>query len=374
MNIFKKLLGKCNRQEQYEQRKQSRASQCVGKRDTLMAQLERHGGTEGLDLSGIDLAFIDLSSEWVREQLKDKDFEDSPLWRARYTWGKGLYSFTLEGANLRGANLRGANLSGASLICTDLQGADLTDAQLVGANLWKADLSGAILIRTNLYGCAATEANLKGAYLYRAELGEATLIRANLQNAYLESAILSSSNLADAQIGKLLHEQPALLRDVLQPLASLYQFDVEWYIRRRYRSAANIYNEIKNSYLGSGLYEDASQAHFLERKMKRKARNPVRAPHSFEEQWPSTGRFVALRKAIFLTRFGLLYMLDIMSELVLGYGEKPSRVLVTACICILVFSLLYYAILPGSLSVYDPAASNYALSNQLWQKSHTKIL
>ncbi len=311
----------------------------------------------------MDLSSIDLSSEWFKSELGRLGWPSSLSWQAPYTWGNGLYGFNLEGAKLEGGNLRGANLTGVSLIRANLRGVDLTDAQLVGANLWRADLSDATLMRANLREAAATETNFAGAYLYRTELSDAVLIRANLEYAYLDSATLGASNLTDARIGKkLVHEDARLLHGLLQRLAIAYGFDVDWYVRRRHRTASSIYNEIKNSYLRHGQDQAASDAHFRERQMQRKARNPFIARYTYEELWPTAGPLRGLRRMLFFLRFVVSWTLDVFGEMVLGYGEKPLRVLITAIMCVSLFSILY-RLMPGtSLGVYDPTTLQYIQS------------
>ena len=63
-----------------------------------------------------------------------------------------LYGVFLRGANLRDANLTGANLIRANLTAVDLRGANLSGANLSGGNLYKANLQDADLTNTNLHG------------------------------------------------------------------------------------------------------------------------------------------------------------------------------------------------------------------------------
>ena len=73
----------------------------------------------------------------------------------------------LSGANLSETDLSGTNLSGASLIRTDLsqcflKGANLCEADLSGADLNGANLSDVNLCKANLAWTNLSEANLKG--------------------------------------------------------------------------------------------------------------------------------------------------------------------------------------------------------------------
>jgi arabinogalactan oligomer / maltooligosaccharide transport system substrate-binding protein len=85
----------------------------------------------------------------------------------------------LDGADLSGADLRGVNLAGVTV-----DGANLTNARLSGATLTGASLSDAILAGADLTG---------------ARLGGAILTSADLNGAYLRNAILSGADLIDAK-------------------------------------------------------------------------------------------------------------------------------------------------------------------------------
>src|SRR5260221_6567272 len=93
---------------------------------------------------------------------------------------KGMKIIDLDGADLNGANLSEANLGGA----------DLHRAILDGAKLHKTNLNGAILGEANLH-----KANLNGAILGEAILGEAQLNGAKLGTPDLLRAILDGAEL-----------------------------------------------------------------------------------------------------------------------------------------------------------------------------------
>ena len=133
--------------------------------------------------------------------------------------GADLQQLDLSGANLSearldGASLRGANLSGADLTGVSLHSADLTGANLAGANLYEAQLngaslpsvlSGANLRKANLSGLDLAGYDLSGLNLSRAELrwtnlAEADLSGADLSEAHLEGAYLWQANLQNANM------------------------------------------------------------------------------------------------------------------------------------------------------------------------------
>jgi hypothetical protein len=101
----------------------------------------------------------------------------------------------LDGADLSGANLFRANLTGADLFRANLTMANLDGADLSGANLFRADLTGADLTMANL-----SVANLSVANLTRTNLSGANPIRANLSVANLSGANLNGANLNGADL------------------------------------------------------------------------------------------------------------------------------------------------------------------------------
>ncbi|QXJ20900.1 pentapeptide repeat-containing protein [Actinomadura graeca] len=100
----------------------------------------------------------------------------------------------LNGANLSGAGLREVDLKGEQLDKADLSGADLTTARLEGADLHEADLSGAVLSaavlrNADLHGSDLRGANLSALVLWRSKHGFASTLT-DLQGADLANADL----------------------------------------------------------------------------------------------------------------------------------------------------------------------------------------
>jgi uncharacterized protein YjbI with pentapeptide repeats len=106
----------------------------------------------------------------------------------------------LNGANLSSANLRWANLSAANLDNADLRWANLNRADLSGANLIRANLNRANLIEAKLFFAYLANANLSGAKLIRAYLANANFSGANLSKADLSGANLNGANLNGADL------------------------------------------------------------------------------------------------------------------------------------------------------------------------------
>lgn len=127
--------------------------------------------------------------------------------------------------DLDGADLSRAQLSGADLAECSLNDSNLTGAYLFRANLRRAELAGANLVRANL-----DEADLSDADLTRADLTGTLLTGTGLRQAVFSGAKLAGTalrdvDLTDAQAG------PAGLGDI--PIPEGWESDpVTWRLRR----------------------------------------------------------------------------------------------------------------------------------------------
>jgi uncharacterized protein YjbI with pentapeptide repeats len=121
-------------------------------------------------------------------------------------------------------SLANANLAGADLAQVDyLEGADLTEADLSNASIMK-ELDGANLTRAQLDGADLTDVLLRRAYLNDSDLTNANLKRANLREANLEDADLTGADLSEANLEgatgvtvEELEEQAASLETAIMP-------------------------------------------------------------------------------------------------------------------------------------------------------------
>lgn len=107
---------------------------------------------------------------------------------------------SLRGARLWRANLEGASLSDADMVGADLRDANLQRARLLGAKLRDADLSwvnleNGWLVRSDLRRANLTGTSLEKTLLEDANLEEAKLVGANLNNASLVGTNLKSVRL-----------------------------------------------------------------------------------------------------------------------------------------------------------------------------------
>ena len=104
-------------------------------------------------------------SEILATPLEQRDLTSCTNLEGADLGDANLENANLRRANLVDANLKNAKLEGADLTGAKLKGANLKNANLKGADLWGANLKGAILVDASLEG-----ANLKGAILWRANL------------------------------------------------------------------------------------------------------------------------------------------------------------------------------------------------------------
>lgn len=125
-----------------------------------------------------------------------------------------LYSANLEGVDLSNADLQYARLGYANLKNANLERADLGSANLKLADLERSDMYGADLRDTNLHGSCLEGSDLRGANLIytdlrwanlkMVDLSAANLTYANLMGANLEGANLTEVELAGAHVDRLL--------------------------------------------------------------------------------------------------------------------------------------------------------------------------
>ncbi|MBV6441248.1 MAG: hypothetical protein EPGJADBJ_02929 [Saprospiraceae bacterium] len=119
--------------------------------------------------------------------------------------GKDLSNANLNKADLTAANLARSNLNEANLFKANLTDADLTESTLERTQLKEACLSGAFLTYTNLNDANITGATFIGSYLKSTEMVNANLSQTDLTGALIfdsnmTNAILKESNLSGATI------------------------------------------------------------------------------------------------------------------------------------------------------------------------------
>ena len=138
-----------------------------------------------------------------------------------------LQGTNLSSANLSHSDLRKANMIGVILHNTNISDADLSEADLTGASLYKTDLQrtnlrGAILTKAKLIGTDLAYANLDGAHLESVHMNRVVLEGNNLRRANLESAFMTGANLKRSKLNRAnLHE--AKLRESILSKADLQE-------------------------------------------------------------------------------------------------------------------------------------------------------
>jgi hypothetical protein len=184
----------------------------------------------------------------------------------------------------------------------DLKKAELQDAALIAADLEHADLSRADLKGAHLYG-----ANLQGANLFKADLHGANLRAANLVDCNLLGANLEGTKLENAQWDK-----DYVIINEKQANEASRTGDRQTALKK-YKEAEEIYRNLKLSYRlqGQGKYE---------------------SPFFYREM-------VVQRKQMPI--FTLHHIWSKFIDLTTGYGEKPTRVVLTMAADIVMAAILY---------------------------------
>jgi phospholipase C len=100
-------------------------------------------------------------------------------------------------ANLSGKNMQGIDLSGAELNNANLNGANLQKAFLTNANLTGASVRGTNLQNADFAGANLTNADLRGSNLQHDDFTNADLDGANLAGANFQQAVWSNTTCPD---------------------------------------------------------------------------------------------------------------------------------------------------------------------------------
>ena len=253
-----------------------------------------------------------------------------------YTLAQTLEDAVKRRVYLQGAILRDAKIGGDFLRPgPTLAGAYLPSADLRGAHLSYTDLSGAVLV---------------GADLRRAKLGDCKLKGAKLSFAKLAQAKLRSNSL-DGVIG--------LTRQSFRQKRGVFREDR---ILEEYPDQAEpMYRELTRYFSSQGLYDDASWSAYRASVMRHRqlSKRPsiqdltitallsehagFGAPSGSDRIEWVVARWDWLKSAVLLV--------------VMGYGEKPGRVILSSVALIFLFAGVYC--LPGSRTASDFGSSLY---------------
>lgn len=159
------------------------------------------------DLSGAKLIWATLQTAKLDEanfngaNLQAANLQNASLQTARLNAPAVLSHANLSNANLTEASLQGTNLQLANLESANLQGANLSDIELqlseIPANIDFVDVLGAFL--DGILGVPILALN-SGGVRFDTNLDSANLKNANLTEANLDNAILSNTDLTGANL------------------------------------------------------------------------------------------------------------------------------------------------------------------------------
>jgi hypothetical protein len=221
---------------------------------------------------GVDLSSRTLLEEYGLRCLKRK------------TW----WSISLQGLNLEGADLSGAEMWGCNL-----QGVDLMRANLAGANLQTADLRGGWFAQSNLQG-----ANLRFALLQ-----DTQLYGADLTHVYLSDAQLWNTRFNHRQIGGSIGEEIDARRQGADAISRAKDFE----------KARRAYAAIKVNFESLGDHDGVLWAYRKERRMEKAAKF-----------WKAISAIQTKRWWAGTQDLGRS-LIDQTVELLCDYGESVSR-------------------------------------------------
>jgi uncharacterized protein YjbI with pentapeptide repeats len=340
IGLFQRLLQRDTSQKPLDREPIDRCPHKLTREDVLRL-IEDNGGPEGLDLSGQDLSWIDLSREVIRHEVEHRNHHTGsrPCWQNERNGGMNLRGVVFTNANLFGADLAYADLHRANLEGARLQAANLTKAWLRHTNFRDADLSG-----SDLGGALARLAQFERADMSVTDLTGTDFDEASLRGTSLYKALLSGTKLSRRELGDvILQEQPAELRVFLHrhhPRPD--PRTVEIVIRtRQLEEARQVYAALKANFLETGNFEDASWAHIKERQMAKKTHHPKRARHYYADELSDNRALVSRGWWRFYLRHTLKWLLDWAAELTCGYGEKPLRTVYWAGVVLVIFPFLF---------------------------------
>jgi hypothetical protein len=303
-------------------------------RKDVLHLIDSNGGSEGLDLSGYDLSGINLS----KLDLHGIIFGNIEI---------------LQFAETEDVITKSANLDGAWLERSNLQRANFGRVSMKGASFFQSDLTEATLWVANAEGANFSRANLSRADLYGTVLRDCKLMQARLEGANLDLADLTGINLSMESIGS----------ELLQENQTEYQrYYARWYVspkvkelfeshdglKTRHIAAAEIYLGLKNAFMNSGRYGDASWAYIKERQMERKTYYPLVAMHYYGRELSGKFSIKSFQWWRFHLKYTVKWCLSWVADLLVGYGERPLRATSCGGVAIVFFAFAFW--LSGGIS------------------------
>ncbi|MCI0558723.1 MAG: pentapeptide repeat-containing protein [Nitrososphaera sp.] len=288
-------------------------------REDVICLIEAYGGPEGLDLSSYDLSGVNL-----------RNLDLHGVIFSTYSFDNRIY----QSAKLAGANFTDVDLTRAYLTHTNLRNATFRQTRLYEATLARAHAEGAHF----------SEADLRCADLYGCQLEGASFWNVNLEGANLFLARLANAEMTEVYIGNaLIQEREETYREHFDRwyVSNMPNYRSKRDLSERYGQAAEIYMNLKNAYLSSGRYREASWGYLKERRMRRATLAPWRAKSYYGDALVQRPGFLGWRRGWFYLKHTWLWFFDWLNDTTSGYGELPLRTLWLVLVIITLFPLFY---------------------------------
>jgi hypothetical protein len=177
-------------------------------------------------------------------------------------------------------------------------------------------------------------------------------VKACLEGVNLRQADLTGINLSMESIGSELLQENQV---------EYQQYYDRWYInpkvkelfenrelKSRYMAAVEIYLGLKNAFMGSGRYGDASWAYIKERQMERKTYHPFVARHYYGRELSSKSSIKSFQWWKFYFKYTIKWCVNWIADALVGYGERPLRAASWGGITIVFFAFAFW--LSGGIS------------------------
>lgn len=307
------------------------------------------------DLTGVYFDEALLSGASIeKEILLGGSLKKTTLIGANLSWGDlrlaNLQNADISHANLKNTNFLMANLNNANLVVSNMEKAEFQRADLENADLTATIMRGVDLSFANLRGAKLMFAHLEGANLESTDLREADLTYSFLIYTNLNGCRLHDSNIEYTYLTDDIHEiKEKEIKDIPQKLSkdNIYLKSIDLIKNRiestfddksRYKKAADIYRNIKNTLHQNGAYDAESKYHL-------------------KEQRAITKHY---RKSLNFKN----WIINSVFRLLCGYGEKPLWVIPWVIFVIMCFGTLFWGFngIQQDLSVALHPLDNYYFS------------
>ena len=325
----------------------------------LLALIEAHGGSDGLDLHGCDMTGIDLSYAALSPYLQRWTGTQPPPW-VYGIWGINLRGAHLEEAKFTSANLDGADLSLASLKRAFFFNTRVDNVSFVRCNAEQVSLLHASAREAGFQNARLVDASLMATDFRESQFDGANLQRARLLNSHLEGLDFRLADLRGAMLHGARLEKTKLRpantgRRVGEELVASGRQDMHY--RVSYFEAADVYLDLKANFSALGYYDAVSWAYVKERQMEKMAYfqewtrrgrglfgNPIRWIRLLDPRRHSSRRWFRLWSTRRTTVLGFWrWLRNWAYELLTGYGERPFLPVLWGLVVILAFAGGYAA-------------------------------